>query len=416
MSDPLRIMHFADTHFGVENYGKLDIATGIHSRLLDFRRSLGRAVELALQAGIDYALFAGDAFHLQAPRPTEQREFADALRPLLEAGVPIVLVTGNHDMPTARGRAASVDIYRALRVPGVTVADAPAVYTLQCPRGPLKVAALPYMSSSLAHADDVGTIRQRQHAAAALYRKALGNLAVEVGDPKECPVVLVGHLLVEGATLSPWQHGSSTHYLEPTLTVNELQQGPWDYVALGHLHRYQVLSLGSAPPVVYCGSVDRIDIAEAGESRGFVLAEVSRGRAIHRFVDVDVCRPMCQLEIKAVGDNPTKAVLDELVTRDWNGVIVRLILACEHGRRGVVDEARVRSALASAQDISIVYQSLTPETTTDMVTIKPSDVRAQLESYLSRPDLRSRKQVLLQTAEPLLQQVMAEPDEKEMTQ
>ncbi len=414
MSNSVRIMHFADTHFGVENYGRLDVSTGIHSRLVDLRRSLGRAVELALKADVDCALFAGDAFHLQAPRPTEQREFADALRPLMEARIPIVLVTGNHDMPTARGRAASVDIYRALRVPGVTVADTPSVFQVPCRRVSLAVAALPYMAQLHGTVERGSTPKNRQNSGMALYRKTLQELEQAVDVSIKCPVVLLGHILVEGAILSPWQHGSSTHFYEPTLTVKELQRGPWDYVALGHLHRYQVVSHGSFPPVVYSGSVDRIDIMEAGEARGFVIAELNRGNATHRFVEVDVCRPMFQMEVEAKGSNPTAAVLNEIAEHDLRGAIIRLTISCDHGRRGLVDESKVRAALATAQDVSIVYQSITAEVYADRMQLQPSDARSQLEAYLNRPDLRSRKHNLMQAAEPLLAQVTAELDEKDL--
>ncbi len=413
MSVSLRVMHFADTHFGVENYGKLDLATGMNSRLQDLKRSLSRAVELAIKHQADCAVFAGDAFHLQAPRPTEQREFADALRPLLDARIPIVLAAGNHDMPSAKGRAASVDIYRTLRVPGVTVADTPAVHTVECRRGHLKVAAVPFLVPSMGDAERGRTPQQRQYAASAVYRKTLEELALTVGSQNVCPVVLVGHFLVEGATLSPWQHGASTHFLEPTISVSDLQRGPWDYVALGHLHRYQVLSAGSQPPIVYCGSIDRIDIAEAGEARGFVMADVGKGRATHEFVEIDVCRPMLDIFLEVGSEKPTGTVIEALRGYNVEGAIVRLTVACEGGRRGGVDEGQVRAAMKAAQDVSLVYQSLASTREAVTTAAQPADVRAQLEGYLNRPDFRGRKQSLLRAAEPLLQQVTAELDDKE---
>ena len=57
----ITFFHVADTHFGVENYGKVDKKTGIHSRLLDFRDSFEQCVELAIKEKIDFFLFCGDA-------------------------------------------------------------------------------------------------------------------------------------------------------------------------------------------------------------------------------------------------------------------------------------------------------------------------------------------------------------------
>ena len=61
MARPVRVMHFADTHFGVELYGRLDPDTGLNTRLKDFKRSLLKAVDLALEFDVDLAVFAGDA-------------------------------------------------------------------------------------------------------------------------------------------------------------------------------------------------------------------------------------------------------------------------------------------------------------------------------------------------------------------
>ena len=44
----IRFVHTADIHFGVENYGKIDPQTGIHSRLLDFAKALNFCIDIAL--------------------------------------------------------------------------------------------------------------------------------------------------------------------------------------------------------------------------------------------------------------------------------------------------------------------------------------------------------------------------------
>src|SRR5437016_14192423 len=121
----VRVMHFADTHFGVELYGRLDPETGMNTRLKDFRKSLTGAIERALEEGIHIAVFAGDAYKTRDPRQTDQREFAACIRRLTDRGVPVVLLAGNHDMPAVRGRAHAVEIYRTLGVTNVHVISKP---------------------------------------------------------------------------------------------------------------------------------------------------------------------------------------------------------------------------------------------------------------------------------------------------
>ena len=49
---PLRLLHLADIHFGMENHGRLDAATGLNRRLLDFSRSTHLAIDYALEHGV----------------------------------------------------------------------------------------------------------------------------------------------------------------------------------------------------------------------------------------------------------------------------------------------------------------------------------------------------------------------------
>ena len=68
----MRILHFADLHIGVENYGRTDPQTGLSTRLLDFLSALDEVVEYALSRDVDLVLLAGDAYTRAAtpPRPT----------------------------------------------------------------------------------------------------------------------------------------------------------------------------------------------------------------------------------------------------------------------------------------------------------------------------------------------------------
>ncbi len=78
MSEPIRLLHFADVHIGVESYGRMDAQTGLSSRVRDFLRRMDEMVEYARRHQVDLAIFAGDAFKSQNPNPTLQREFASA--------------------------------------------------------------------------------------------------------------------------------------------------------------------------------------------------------------------------------------------------------------------------------------------------------------------------------------------------
>src|ERR671936_214120 len=132
---PIRIAHLADTHIGMENYGRINPETGLNQRLHDFLNSLDQAVDGALAADVDLVVFAGDVYKTRDPTPTHQREFARRIHRLSEAGVRTFIVAGNHDIPLSAGRATSVEIFRALELQQVTVARTITTHRIQTRAG-----------------------------------------------------------------------------------------------------------------------------------------------------------------------------------------------------------------------------------------------------------------------------------------
>ena len=70
MTEPIRVLHFADVHIGMENFGKIDNETGVSSRVRDFLARLDDMVVYAREQDVDLIIFAGDAFKTATPSPT----------------------------------------------------------------------------------------------------------------------------------------------------------------------------------------------------------------------------------------------------------------------------------------------------------------------------------------------------------
>src|SRR4030042_6938417 len=115
----MKIPHFADLPLGVESYGHTDPDTGLSTRLLDFLKALDELVDYAIESKVDLVLFCGDAYKSREPSQTQQREFARRIRRLSTAGIPTFLLIGNHDLPTALGRATATEIFDTLAVANV---------------------------------------------------------------------------------------------------------------------------------------------------------------------------------------------------------------------------------------------------------------------------------------------------------
>src|SRR5262245_59405289 len=112
----IKLLHLADLHIGMENYGRLDPATGLHTRLIDYLMRLDEALDYALDEGVDAVLIAGDVYKNRTPNPTHQREFAQRIQRLRSAGLPVFILIGNHDISPAAGRAHSIEIFGTLAI------------------------------------------------------------------------------------------------------------------------------------------------------------------------------------------------------------------------------------------------------------------------------------------------------------
>jgi DNA repair exonuclease SbcCD nuclease subunit len=85
--------------------------------------------------------------------------------------------------------------------------------------------------------------------------------------------VLCLHQCVEGATCGP---GNFTfRFGADVIRTADL---PRDVAVTlsGHIHRHQVLRPAGRPPVIYAGSVERTSFAEAPETKGFVVLQLTQ--------------------------------------------------------------------------------------------------------------------------------------------
>jgi DNA repair protein SbcD/Mre11 len=106
-----RILHFADAHIDIATQGRHDPQTGLPVRTLDFLKALDTIVDTAITEQVDMVLFAGDAYKDRTPVPTFQREWGRRIVRLSQAGIPTLLLVGNHDLSPAVGRAHAMQEY-----------------------------------------------------------------------------------------------------------------------------------------------------------------------------------------------------------------------------------------------------------------------------------------------------------------
>jgi exonuclease SbcD len=409
MTQPINLLHLADIHIGMENYGRLDPKSGLNSRVVDFLRRLSQAIDIALEREVDVCIFAGDAYKNQRPNPTFQREFARRIKRLAAEGVPVILLVGNHDMATADRAASSLDIFGVLDVPGVIVADREMVHQITCRRGqPLQVATVPYPQRTRLLAREQYQnlpLDDLDMELGNLVAKNLEDLVSEVQERPDLPAVLTAHLSVSGA-----RQGSEQSVMigRDVVVMKSLLADPtWDYVALGHIHKHQELNNGHRPPLVYPGSLERIDFGEEGERKGFVMVQLERGRAEWEFVPVDARRFLTiRLDIRESAE-PMIAILDELEQHNVDGAIVRVFIKASEAQEILIDERPIRQALRSASYIASIVRDIDRSQRHRLGGISAEELtpKEALELYLDSKEIpEERKAQLLRYAEAIFRE------------
>ena len=419
----MRILHFSDLHIGVENYGRIDPATGLSTRLGDFLASLDEVVEFSLNENVDLVLLAGDAYKGRDPSQTHQRELAKRLFTLTEAGIQVFLLVGNHDLPNATSRATAVDIFPTLQVPNVHIGDSLQTYTVKTRSGPLQIVAVPWprrggiLSREDSRGLSIDEVRQEiEGRMTAAIEDRVKNL-----DPS-IPAILTAHATISGATVGTER--SMMLGQDHVLLVSAVQKSQLEYVALGHIHKHQVLRQDS-PMVVYSGSLQRVDFSEEGDQKGFCVVNIDpsapQGQRMvdFQFHKIDA-RSFVTIDarIDATELDPTDAVIRAISRNDITGAVVRVRITLPAELEPHLREPDIRQALDGAHFIAAVSREVEGTRRTRL----GSDVAEGLQPmqavrlYLESREVDPRRQEkVLRYAEELVQsQDELAPDEDQV--
>jgi DNA repair exonuclease SbcCD nuclease subunit len=254
----VRVLFVSDTHIGFDWPTRPRVVR--RRRGDDFFHNFERALEPARAGEVDVVVHGGDLlFRSRVPAWVVETALAP-LKRLASSGIPVLLVPGNHE----RGRIP----YPLLAVhEGLHVFDRPRSVAIDA--GGVRVA---FIGFPYAH-----DVRRRfpQMLAAARGQNTTADVGAASGGgpPRALINVLCLHQCVEGATCGP---GNFTfRFRADVIRAADL---PRDVAVVlsGHIHRHQVLRPAGGPPVIYAGSIERTSFAEAPETKGFVVLQLTR--------------------------------------------------------------------------------------------------------------------------------------------
>jgi exonuclease SbcD len=189
----------------------------------------------------------------------------------------------------------------------------PEIVNLSIKGQKVQIQTMPYPIRSLLRLENVREVEQ--------YMVKTINDIYETRD-KSAPIIFAGHFSINSAAIG----GEQVNFdkmAEPVIDKSVFEGKDYLYVAMGHLHKYQVLS--KKPLIVYCGSNNRVDFNEATEDKGFVEVSVT-DKVIHKFIKVDARKFVdIKYDLSDVVD-PTERLMSFLNERmdDISDAIVRV--------------------------------------------------------------------------------------------
>jgi len=403
---PIQVIHVSDIHFGSgESHGSLNPKTGLNVRFEDFVEALRKVVDYAIEIDADLFLFSGDAYKTASPEPVYQKMFARELKRLSDASVNTVLVVGNHDQILRGTQSHAMSVFQSLEVPGVITIDRPQSFKLQTKRGDLQVIGLPHVTRH-----QLLTLEKYSKFSAS----QIDTMLVEHVDTilkgfyeeldEHLPTLVTAHMTVDRAVAG----------IEQELLVGYTQTFPADifmdrridYVALGHVHRHQVINRAN-PAIVYAGSLERVDFGEEKEDKGFVQVQLDRGNTRYEFKSIDP-RPFITLELDvSEGDDPTGKICQQIERGLKPGCVLRVRYRIGQERFELIDEGKISRAARGALSLRIQPEIVPSQSRARMPQLNEDCITtpmAALETYLAEV-APERKEVLLQRARDIMHEI-----------
>ncbi|GDZ93801.1 nuclease SbcD family protein [Planktothrix agardhii CCAP 1459/11A] len=402
----IKILHLSDIHLGSGfSHGQINPETGLNTRLEDFTATLGRCIDRAIAEPVDLVLFGGDAFPDATPAPYVKQAFAAQFRRLVDAEIPTVLLVGNHDQHSQGQGGASLGIYRTLGVPGFVVGDSLATHTIQTRNGAIQIITLPWLTRStlLTRPETEGLSLE------AVNQLLIDRLTVVLEgeirqlDPK-LPTILLGHLMADKANLGAERFLAVGKGFNIPLSL--LTRSCFEYVALGHVHKHQNLNRTNDPPVIYPGSIERVDFSEEKEDKGFILIEVEKGQVKWQFCPLTV-RSFCTIKVDlSKSDDPLQTLIKVIEKNQIQDAVVRLIYQLRSDQLDLINNTELYQLLSAAHSYTIkpeLVSQLARPRLPELDSGSSIDPLDALKTYLtSREDLLGFQTEMIEAAQLLL--------------
>lgn len=323
----MKILFTSDLHLGLNNFGKINPETGVHSTIEKFVKELNETLDRAIELQVEIWILCGDITHVRTPTNYVRQAFTSVIERARKAGIDVYCMLGNHDQLITHGAKNNLTELAVMKIDGFKVVESSIIKTVHDVTGKtLQIVFLPWQKEVK---DIVADARR----------------LIERLEEDKCAII-VGHFSVSGAEVG--SEKIFELYGEETVPVKELMSSKVQATFLGHIHKRQVFEKGK---VRYIGSMDRIDFGERDESKGSTLLTIDLKTKEYVFAFIEGNpREFKQIEFDSPAD------LDDYDFKGCKNAVVKVKIKCTKSEKRNINLDKASERLKNAAYVIFQFE------------------------------------------------------------
>lgn len=251
----MKFIHTADLHIGKTVNG--------FSMLEDQKFILEEIIRIACVRGADAVVLSGDLYDRSVPSAEAVTVMDSFISRLIQEGIRVLAINGNHDSPERLGFASSIMAGQGFFIESCFDGSLKSV-VLKDEFGEVRFYLMPFIKPAFVDGLLEEEIRNSQEALTAILKQAKI-------DSRQRNIMIAHHFVTFSGTLPAQSPEEETVYVGDIDNVDVSCFHIFDYTALGHIHKSMQIGEGH---VYYSGSPLKYSMKEAGHKKGIYLVEL----------------------------------------------------------------------------------------------------------------------------------------------
>ncbi|PEF64177.1 metallophosphoesterase family protein [Bacillus cereus] len=269
----VKFIHAADLHLDSPFKGmEMNVAQSVWERMKQSTfESFERIVDKAIQERVDFVLLAGDLYDAETRSLRAQVFVREQMKRLSQYDIPVFIIHGNHDH--LGGSWAAIEFPENVHV-----------FTE------------PYVEEKSFYKN--GELLASIYGFSYLQQAVTDNMTAQYTKMSDAPF----HIgMLHGSV-----EGDAEHNRYAPFQIRELKEKQFDYWALGHIHKREILS--EEPYIIYPGNIQGRHRKETGEKGAYLIELTKKGSQCSFFHTADVVWDEIEVSIDGL------ETVDELMT------------------------------------------------------------------------------------------------------